>query len=276
MSGGGGEVRMALPRPGPVLRGLLVTIGALGIGLAAARAGGVDAFFNETATTEILKGEVWRLVTSGFLTSPVSFEHLFWTLLGLYFLSPELEKRWGGARFLRFFLLAVVLGNVASIATALAFNRADESYFGASAALAAIAVAFAREFPDVTFRLFFFLPMRGKALAWITIGFAALGLVYPTKPPEGTAAPFAGIVAGYLLAGNPSPIRALYLKMRLGLLRRQAKKVGLSPDPRAAREGTEAKPRRGRTPSPPLRVVYGGLEEELKKRKPPKDKRYLN
>jgi hypothetical protein len=28
--------------------------------------------------------------------------------------------------------------------------------------------------------------------------------------------------------------------------------------------------------APPLRVVPGGLEDDLKNRKPPKDKRYLN
>ena len=44
-------------------------------------------------------------------------------------------------------------------------------------------------------------------------------------------------------------------------------------------EGDLAAPkpkRRARPGSPPLRVVSGGLEEVLKKRTPPKDKRYLN
>jgi hypothetical protein len=35
-------------------------------------------------------------------------------------------------------------------------------------------------------------------------------------------------------------------------------------------------PKRASGKSPALRVVYGGLEDELKNRKPPKDKRYLN
>jgi hypothetical protein len=47
--------------------------------------------------------------------------------------------------------------------------------------------------------------------------------------------------------------------------------VHIDLDP-SARPKTSMKKRGG----PPLRVVVGGLDEDLEKRKPPKDKRYLN
>ena len=43
-------------------------------------------------------------------------------------------------------------------------------------------------------------------------------------------------------------------------------------DPREATRPRAAKRKGG----PPLRVVPGGLEDDLKNRKPPKDKRFLN
>src|SRR5579862_4806178 len=65
---------------------------------------------------EVLKGQIWRLVTSGFLTDITHPSGLIFTLVGLYFLSPDLERRWGTARFLWFLAACVALGNVLSIA----------------------------------------------------------------------------------------------------------------------------------------------------------------
>ena len=124
--------------------------------------------------------------------------------------------------------------------------------------------------PTAQIRLFFFLPVSGKAMLWLTLGFACLGLVYPAGMPEGIAAAFGGIVAGLLFSGSPSAVRSLYLRFRLRNLERQANAAMKRPGDRPSGAG-----RRG-AGAPPLRIVYGGLEEELKKRKPPKDKRYLN
>jgi hypothetical protein len=120
-------------------------------------------------------------------------------------------------------------------------------------------------------QLFFVLPMRGKWLFWLTIGFCVLDLIYPTALPEGVVAPMGGVVVGVLLSGSPSPARSLYLHLKLLLLRRRSRSLSVA-------EVMASKPvRRPRSPgAPPLRVVSGGLEDALRKRNPPKDKRYLN
>ncbi len=75
---------------------------------------------------------------------------------------------------------------------------------------------------------------------------------------------------GLLFAGSPSLARAAWLRLKLAVLRRRAASLSVE-------DVLEAKPkRRPRPGAPPLRVVSGGLEEVLKKRTPPKDKRYLN
>jgi membrane associated rhomboid family serine protease len=215
----------------------------------------------------------WTLVTSGLVTSPESYTHLFFSLLGLYFLGAPLERRWGGRRLLLFLAAAVLFGNVLDlgVSTLAPGGRFDPGLvYGPSAAIAAIAVAWSREYPTATVNLFFFVPIRARMFLWITIGLAALDLIYPAGMPEGVVAPFGGILAGLAFSGSPSLMRRVWLQLRLMVLRRRSGKA-------TAQDWLTPKaPRRPRPGGPPLRVVPGGLEDVLKNRTPPKDKRYLN
>jgi membrane associated rhomboid family serine protease len=261
------------------MRAVLVAVGATGIltALVAAWAQGGLAVFPWLA---FQPGRplpfVWQWLTSGLLTSPESWSHLFFSLLGLYFLGVPLERRWGSWRLVRFLALAVVMGNLVTFAVDRAMPpQTPERFhpalvFGPAAAITAIAIAWSREYADATVQLFFVLPVRGVTLFWITIGFCVLDLIYPAGTPEGVVAPFGGLLAGLLFGGSPSLFRSVWLRVRLALLRRQARGA-------ASREVLAVKPSRRRSSSsPPLRVVSGGLEEVLRKRTPPKDKRYLN
>lgn len=266
------------PRPGRALRAVLVAIAAAGIGNAALFwLPGGDVVFRHLAVdpAALARGEWWRLytlLTSGILTLPrtsAGIWHLAFTLIGLYFLSTDLERRWGAARFVRFLFASVAAGSLLVLLLdritppgATMFHP-PAVLFGATAAITGTAVAWGRESPNVTMRLFFFLPMSGRWLTWITIAFCALYLLYNADVPEGTAAPFGGVVAGLLLAGSPSPIRRLYLEGKLWVLRRRGATHG------AALLGPAKPKRRG---GPPLRVVMGGADDA----KPPKDPRQLN
>jgi membrane associated rhomboid family serine protease len=218
----------------------------------------------------------WRLVTSGLLTDPTQWMHLVFSLVGLYFLAPSLEQRWGGGRLLRFLALAVVCGSLTTLAVdAIAPGGTQarfhpELVFGPSAMITAIAVGWSREYAQSTVNLFFFLPIRGRVLFWVTVGFCVLDLIFPASLPEGVVAPFGGVIAGLVFGGTPSLARKAWLHLKLAVLRRQSTSVRVE-------DVLAAKPkRRSRAGSPPLRVVSGGLEEVLKQRTPPKDKRYLN
>jgi membrane associated rhomboid family serine protease len=225
----------------------------------------------------LLFAEPWRvysLLTSGLVTA--NLRQIIYTLIGLYFLSPDLERRWGAARFVRFLVAAVVAGNLLVFAA----DQLPTDHgifhprltFGAGAAVAATAIAWSRENAQSQVRLFFFLPVSGKLLFWVTIGFCVLGVVYYEEVPEGALGPFGGVAVGLLMTGSPSLARTLWLKLRLANLRRKgaAVSVGDILEPPSRPRPTK---RKG---GPALRVVPGGLEDELKNRKPPKDKRYLN
>jgi membrane associated rhomboid family serine protease len=274
------QVALAFPRPGRALRVLLATVLMLGVFnalLATWIPHGAQVFLALACDFDKLRHwQLWRVLTSGLLTSHANFGHLLFTLAGLYFLAPDLERRWGPGRFLRFFAYAVIAGNgIVMLVSALTPPDGQERFhpevaFGASSAIAAIAVAWARDNANRTVNVFFVLPVRGSWLVWVTIGFCVLDLVYPNGLPEGVVAPFGGVVVGLLLGGSPSLARALWLHARLALLRRRA--AGLTVE-----EVLSAKPkRRPRPGGAPLRVLPGGLDDVLKKRTPPKDKRYLN
>jgi membrane associated rhomboid family serine protease len=273
------QATFAFPKPGPALWAVLGTMTGLGIFtafLATWVPGGEHVFEALECDLDRAFAQPWRLLTSGLLTSPIQWSHLMYSLAGVYFLGTALEQRWGGWRFARFFGIAILCGNLATIAVAAVMPPEAQArfhpdhVFGPMAAISAIAVAWSREFRDSTVNLFLVLPVRAGVLLWLTIGFCALDLVYPAGIPEGVAAPFGGVVAGLLFGGSPSLVRTLWLRLRLAVLRRRSSTVLVNDI-----LSTEPK-RRQRPGAPPLRIVSGGIDDVLKKRTPPKDKRYLN
>jgi len=282
MRGDPGQVSVQFPRPGPVLKVVLIALVVFGVlGAILVNWGpswGKAAFLALAFRPDrVIHLELWRFLTSGLLSSPsVSAGPLIFTLLGLYFLSPDLERRWGGRRFAGFLAASVVLGNVVAYVVGLlpfpsspAFH--PELMFGATAAITAVAVAWSRENAELEVRLMFFLPIKGKHLFWITVAYSLVEVVWSAELSEGVMAPFGGILAGMMLGGgtthSPSVVRRAYLKLKLALLKRRAGSAS-----RAARPAA----RKARGAGPSLRVLPGGLEEELRKREPPNDKRYLN
>ena len=284
----------AFPRPGRALKAVLVLVGAFAIigaivfNWAPGPPRGVELLHWVDFSPETILARpwmAWTLVTSGVLTDPTHFGHALFSLVGLYFLSTDLEKKWGGAGLIRFFVLSVVIGNLLVLAVDRALPMLAQGFFhpghamGPTAAITATAIAWAKENADRQFRFMFVLPMKGKTLYWITIGFAVLSLIFMQAGPEGGAAPFGGILAGWLFGGTPSPARAFWLKIKLALLRRNGTKLtveSMMADPDAPRSSARGSVRRPAKGGPALRIVQGGADEDDENRKPPKDKRYLN
>ena len=281
-----GDIVAAFPRPGRVLKTILAVLavfaitGAVIVNWAPGGEKGAELFRWLTYEPGQPFVRPWAIVTSGILTMPEGISHALWSLLGLYFLTPDLEKRWGGARLVRFLLTAVVIGNLTVTAGAFILPKNPlfnpPLAFGPMAAVTAAVIAWAKENAHRQIRFMFFLPMSGKTLYWLTIGLAGLALVFRQATPEGAMAPLGGILTGVLFAGSPSPMRALWLRFRLGSLRRRSK-GGITVEDLLgdAPARPRSQPKRGGK-APPLRILQGGLEEDLKNRKPPKDKRYLN
>jgi membrane associated rhomboid family serine protease len=263
-------VSMGLPRPGKALlwvMGVLVAIWvmfAVGVNY-----GGLDkeAFFLFAGNTQaILHGEVWRLFTAGLMHFPsgsAGVSHILNVLLGLYFLAPTMEQRWGGKRMLLFLFGCLMTGFLAQMFVeavmprAVAASLGQTYWYGAIAAVEGTAVAWALSHRGQTVRLFFVLPVTSTGLLVFVIGFSVFLVLANGQMHEGLITPFGGMLGGYLFgAGTPSPARRLLLKIRYFFMSRRASKV------------------RGRQPK--LRIVEGGNDSPPVGRRPPTDKRFLN
>jgi membrane associated rhomboid family serine protease len=267
----------ATSRLGPGLKGVLGTIAVVGLleALLVKWVGMESAWDLLVCTTGgVLHGQVWRLLTAGVLTDITQPMGLLFTLVGLYFLSPDLEKRWGTGRFLAFLATTTILGNALAIGVDLIAPGSlhplhPQMLFGAGAALVGTAIAWGVNNREQQILLFMVLPVKGQTLIWVTIGGCFLYLLY-----LGDMTGFGGVITGLTMVGEPSAVRRAYLRAKLVLLR---SRYDRGDGHVSAAEIVRSKGPILRSGRPPLRVVQGGQADERDKPKePPKDKRYLN
>ncbi len=105
----------------------------------------------------ILRGEIWRLITFIFLPPSGSLIFILLSLYFYYFLGTSLENHWGGARFNIYYGLGILGNIVAGFLTGAATN----SYLNTS-----LLLSFAVLYPDMEFKLFFFLPVKVRWIGW--------------------------------------------------------------------------------------------------------------
>lgn len=144
--------------------------------------------------THVLSGQVWRLVTSFFVT-PFHFFSVVFGMLGLYWFGGEMEGLYGTRRFVVFYLLAGVLTNLVRLALVLLGVIADPPILSASAPLLAVFVLFAFHYPHR--------PVVWSIPAWVVVaiyvGLSALTLVTSTQAGQAWGVePLAGAVIGFL------------------------------------------------------------------------------
>lgn len=136
----------------------------------------------EMLPTEVLSGEVWRLITFLFVppTTNVIFAFFFWYIF--YLMGTTLEANWGTFRYNVFLLL----GYLASLASAFGAYYATGINFPATNGFlyGTVFLAFARLFPDFVLYIFFVLPVKIKWLAllqWVVYTLAFLGGDWMTR-----------------------------------------------------------------------------------------------
>jgi len=242
------------PRRG--VAGLMIALGAIWLMFALAlnwAGASEEVFLLFCGNTErILHGEVWRLFTAPLLHVPSgSIGHILWAVLGLLFFAPQLEERWGAARFLRFFFISNLIAygfqmlcDVVLPAT-VAHKLVPEYWFGSIPALEATAIAWALTFRGQTVRLWFVLPVTSTGLVIFIAALSVLRIIAGESSAEGLLSPIGGMFAGWLIGGGtPSPLRRAYLKLRLAQLDREA--------------ASGARARAARRAASPFRVLEGG------------------
>jgi len=115
----------------------------------------------------------YRVLTYGFTHDPASILHILFNMIGLYSFGRELENKYGWKEFLRFYLLAIVLGGLFWAGRNLLFGdflvfggeriRPQHFLCGASGGVTAVVLLFCLLYPRATVLLFFIVP----APAWV-------------------------------------------------------------------------------------------------------------
>jgi membrane associated rhomboid family serine protease len=243
------ERSITWPRPKGALLGLLIAIGALWLifALAINWAGQGEAIYGLLLLdpARLWRGEVWRPFTAPLMhlvSGHGGVSHLVTNALMLYFFGAPLQQAWGNRRF-GVLLVAAALGGEAlqlGLGALLPAGVGAQGVMLGSGAMAfGVTIAWGLSNRTQRVALMFALPVGAMTLVWITVGMAVLGLIAVGAPPEGLFAPFGGMLCGYLLAGDPTPLRKFLLRRKL----QQIEKKGASK-------------------APHLRVVKGGADDK--------------
>jgi membrane associated rhomboid family serine protease len=258
-----GSVQFAFPRPGRALKAVLFglfaiwLLYAIGLNWLGLPQKAFEVMVGSTA--DVKAGQVWRLFTAPLVHLPfgdAGVWHILTTLMGLYFLAPELERTWGAARFLRFLLVAAVFAYglqmlvELTLPETLARKLVGEVWFGALPAVEAVAIAWALSFKGQVVRLMFVLPVSSRGLIIFVVATSVLYVVAGAQRTSGLIAPFGGMLVGWLLGGgSPSPLRRFWLKQRYKSLEREAERSRGERRQRVARSGLRVIPGGGKAPT---------------------------
>src|SRR5262245_58793843 len=119
-------------------------------------------------TDLILKGEVWRLITSVFLHSGPF--HLIFNMLVLWWAGQQLERVYGAKEFTLFYLLSGIGANLVYFLVQVVGLIPHSSALGASGAVTATMIVFAFHFPHQQVRVWFVIPMPVWLMAVLYVG----------------------------------------------------------------------------------------------------------
>lgn len=198
----------------------------------------------------VLHGEVWRLLTAGLIQAGVG--GLLFALLALYLFASPLEEAWGPGRLLRFLIASQVLAYAiqvlcVALAPSLTDRLVGRQWFGVYPAADAAVVAWGLAHRDRQVRMFFMIPVSGLGMVVLVGAINVLMVIGASVPASGCIAPFGAMLAGWLLGGNPSPLRRYWLELRLarleGAQRREAEQRRAAQRARIARSGLRVIPR---------------------------------
>jgi len=145
----------------------------------------------------VLHGQVWRLIGYQYLHSMSSLMHLFFNMLGLYFLGVHLERLWGGRKFFFFYTMSGLLGGIFYTLLVLINWLPSGVLVGASGCVLGCLGACAVLFPSMQLIIFVF-PVPIRMAATLGVALYLLNLIGRGGNAGGDAAHLAGLAYGVL------------------------------------------------------------------------------
>lgn len=147
--------------------------------------------------TDILNGEIWRLITPLFLHSTSSLFHIAFNMIMLYFLGNALEEVYGPKEFLAFYLTAGLFVSLGKLVLFLVkVEPAEVISIGASGSILASLIVYALHFPYRQVLLMFIIPMPVWLVAVLVVALNLFGFIGGVKDGIGYTGHLLGILFG--------------------------------------------------------------------------------
>lgn len=141
----------------------------------------------------------WQFVTYGFAHSPVSFQHILFNMLVLFFLGRDIEWTYGWKEFLRLYLVMLVVAGLAwTIVKKLQGAPALAGSYGASGAVTGVVILYALNFPRRTLLLFFVIPVPAWLVGVLVVAVDMFGAIHPHGSNIGYEAHLGGAAFAFL------------------------------------------------------------------------------
>ncbi len=138
----------------------------------------------------------WQMVSYAFLHGSIG--HLFFNMLGLWMFGSELERLWGGKRYLQFYFASVLTAALTQLVVGLLVGGAPT--VGASGGLFGLLLAFGMMFPNrIIMPLFPPIPMKAKTFVMVFGGLELLFGVTGTASGVAHFAHLGGMLGGFLM-----------------------------------------------------------------------------
>jgi len=167
-----------------------------------------------------IQGYVWQPFTYMFLHSPVQVSHLLLNLLILWMVGGDLERHWGGRRYLIYYLVCGVgAGVFVTVAGYLA--RASVPTIGASGAIYGLLLAYGIIFSERMILFMLIFPMRARTLSWVLFAIAFVSAWGQSASNVSHIAHLGGMVVGYLYLKRVWRLGDLYRDVRWRIRRRR-------------------------------------------------------
>jgi membrane associated rhomboid family serine protease len=146
---------------------------------------------------QVMHGQVWRLLTYGFLHSTGSLWHILFNMLFLFWFGRQVEETVGGREYLWFYLTGVVLGGLGFTLACQMNLHVGHRALGASAGVTAVLVLAACYHPRQIIYLFFLIPVPIWLFVVVFVVADAFDLLGNKMGGTATSAHLAGAAFGF-------------------------------------------------------------------------------
>jgi len=168
----------------------------------------------------VVHGWLWQPITYMFLHSPLSLSHVLLNMLVLWMIGGDLERHWGGRRYLTYYLVCGVGAGLFVTAVGLWKGTAIPT-IGASGAIYGLLVAYGIIYSERTMFFMMIFPMRARTMSWILFGIAFVSNWSQGSDGVSHIAHLGGMVVGYAYIKRAWKVGELLREFRWKFRRRK-------------------------------------------------------